>query len=208
MKFVGLLFVLLAIVLVAIADNTTDQANKYVDQIIPTIIKTKHLDPLIIGHQNIKFDTSYDCIPISINIEMQNVTVNGLSHIHRNGNAVMRNNSNIIDIQLQLNDENIIATSNVNIETTLKNFDNLNCQVDYGNIDIKFELEKNHDQFKVKQFQIDEFKQCEVTVQGSSEVESYKEYYNDEVCKQMRELIHPIIEQKIISFLKYTQYYY
>ena len=52
---------------------------------------------------------------------------------------------------------------------------------------------------------MDDFKQCQVNVQGSSEVESYKEYYNDEVCKRMRELIHPIIEQKIISFLKYTQ---
>ncbi|XP_027202699.2 mite allergen Lep d 7-like [Dermatophagoides pteronyssinus] len=205
MKFVGLSFVLLAIVLVAIADNTTDQANKYADQIIPTIIKTKHLDPLIIGHQNMQFYIKY-WGPHLVEIEMINVTVNGLSHIHRNGNAVMRNNSGTIDIQFCLNDEKFIVTSGMNIKAVGKSYPNLNGEIDYGNIDMTFELEKSNGELKFKQFKIDAFKQCEVNVQGSSEIEGYKEYYNDKVCKRMRELIHPIIEQKIISFLKYTQY--
>nr|XP_027202700.1 mite allergen Lep d 7-like [Dermatophagoides pteronyssinus] len=186
MKFVGLLFVLLAIVLVAIADNTTDQANKYADQIIPTIIRTKHLDPLKIGNYEIRFISHL----LPINTKMKNITVHGLSHIYRNGNAVMKNNSNIIDIQLQLNDKNIIVTSGLNVKTYIKNFENLNCQINYDNIHIRFKFEKNHDQFKVLQFQIVHFENCNVNIQGSSEIETYKEYYNDEVCRQMRTLIN------------------
>nr|XP_027204016.1 mite allergen Lep d 7-like [Dermatophagoides pteronyssinus] len=121
---------------------------------------------------------------------MKNITVQGLSHIYRNGNAVMKNNSNIIDIQLQLNDKNIIVTSDLNVKTDIKNFENLNCQISYDNIHINFKFEKNHDQFKVKEFKIVHFENCQVNIQGSSEVEA-----NDYACRQIRKLINQSINK-------------
>ena len=123
---------------------------------------------------------------------MKNITVHGLSHIYRNGNAVMKNNSNIIDIQLQLNDKNIIVTSGLYAKTdkTEKFFENLNCQISYDNIHINFKFEKNHDQFKVKEFKIVHFENCQVNIQGSSEVEA-----NDYACRQIRKLINQSINK-------------
>ena len=104
----------------------------------------------------------------------------------------MRNNSNIIDIQLQLNDKNIIVTSGLYAKTdkTEKFFENLNCQISYDNIHINFKFEKNHDQFKVKEFKIVHFENCQVNIQGSSEVEA-----NDYACRQIRKLINQSINK-------------
>ncbi|XP_027202698.2 mite allergen Lep d 7-like [Dermatophagoides pteronyssinus] len=208
MKFIASLFVFFTIVLVAIADDKTEQTNKFVDQIIGSIIKSKHLDPLKIDHHNVTLDRKIGLIHLHVEIEMENVTVKGLGRIHRNGNAIMKNSNGTFDIRLRLNDENVIATSDLHIKMGKHIHPNLKAEVDIGDIDIKFELGMVDGKFKLEQFEIDELKHCKVYVHGLQNLDNiidivadaYLLFFNKKARHQIGDLIRPLIEHEILHF--------
>ncbi|KAH9493642.1 mite allergen Lep d 7-like [Dermatophagoides farinae] len=208
MKFIASLFIFSAIVLAAVADDKTDQANKFVDQIIGSIIKTKHLDPLKIDHHNVTLDRKIGLIHLHIEAEMENVEVKGLGRIHRNGDAVMKNENGTFDVKLRLNDKDIIATSDLHLKIGEHLHPDLQVEIDIGDIDIKFELAIVDGKFQLRQFEIDELKHCKVYVHGLKGLDNiidiladaYLLMFNKKARHQISELLRPIIENEIIKF--------
>ncbi|OTF74253.1 Group 7 mite allergen-like protein (lipopeptide binding protein) [Euroglyphus maynei] len=205
--FASLFAVVCAIILTANADENTEKTNKFVDQIIGSIIKEKHLDPLKIAQHNVTLDKKIGLIDLHVEIEMDNVEVKGLGRIHRNGDAVLKSGNGTFDVKLRLNDENVVATTDLHLKIGKVLHPNLKAEIDIGDIDIKFELAIVDGKFKLEQFEIDELKHCKVIVHGLHSLDNvvdiiadaYLLLFNKKARQQISDLLRPLIEHEIIN---------
>ena len=169
----------------------------------------KNFDPLKVPTQKIPFDRKVGAIHLKGDIEVKEMTITGLSHVRRIGDAAIENNNGSFTAKLHLGDSNVKFHANLTINVGNLIHPHVSVDADIGDIAVQFAVAIGADgKPALKQFDIDEFRHVALHVHGLGALDPLVDLVGDAFIlfgnTQARHLIttivRPIIESELKNF--------
>lgn len=140
---------------------------------------------------------------------MKNTTIVGLSHIKRNGDAVIGNKNGTFDAKLRMGDQNVKVHADVYPHFIKFIHPHIRVESQVGDIDILIQLTVDgNGKFVLENFEIDEFKHVKIQVHGLALLDplidliadGFIQFFNPNARQLITKFVRPVIEEEIKKF--------
>lgn len=170
-----------------------------------SVTKQNGTDPLKIGDHTYSFHKYIGALEFEGRAMVKNIMLNGLSHIHRNGDVIVVKKDDGMDITVRLGDENMKMSGELDLELNYVLHQNLTLEAKIRHLDVKFSVDMTDGDVKLDEFDIDELKGFRLFVHGLHILDpiidiladGFVFVFNKQTRGMITKVVRPIIEEKI-----------
>nr|ABL09315.1 allergen Ale o 7 [Aleuroglyphus ovatus] len=191
----------------ALADQSTDTANQFVDQFIQALKAKNGFDPMHIGEHTSTITERIGFLDVKIKVDLHKTVIAGLGKASRIGDAAVQNTNGAFNAKLRLGDNDVRAESDITVHIGPLIHPDLKLEADIGHLTITFGVEIGSDgKPGLKEFNIDELEHVKVHVHGEIELldpvidvisQAFVKMFNSLARDMITQVVKPVLEDEI-----------